>query len=258
VEDSQWLIINPNELFVTNDLEIERYPVPWEWDYHGEGEYGSFVFAVGLFTVSDGRSSSDSRHDEPVHFATGEILKLIPDKMDTFLKEDGDLGGCTGWVAQDGSIYLHDGAEFYHSIWNQAYPGFSFAGMEAREEIFWAATNGNTGMVQDELDSIMKSAVYPSTADTQNRMNDVHRGTGGIAEIFENDKAGITSITFLQRWHITTGDWDGCNPLHCIGRRIGGVTYAKIIQYDYYNPMFTRVTKDGVTCNCPNPAKCLH
>ena len=222
------------------------------------GEYESFAFAVGLFVISDGRPTTDSRHDEPENCLTGQIVKLIPDKMDTILKTDGVFGGCTGYSDHDGNLYLHTGAEFYHPIWNRSYTDFSFAGMVAREELFLPTTNGNTGLVSEILQEIIDAAIHPSIADSQSRMNDVHMATGGMAEIFENDEAGITSISFFQKWHITTGGWDGYNPSHSIGRRIGGLVNAKVIQYDYYNPMFTRVTKDGVTCSCPDPTKNLY
>ena len=37
VEASEWIIVNPKEIFVTDDLELERLPIPWIWGDDGEG-----------------------------------------------------------------------------------------------------------------------------------------------------------------------------------------------------------------------------
>ena len=255
VAASQWLIVNPYEIYITHNLEVERFPIPWIWD-RGQGDYGSYVFSTGLFTVTDGRPSHDSRRDEPQRFSCGNILKLIPDEMDTILKTDGIFGGCTGFSDQEGNVYNHTGAEFYHPIHNRTYPGFSFEGLAAQEELFFPATDGETGhsYVQERLQKIMASADGISFADSQSRMNDVHIAGPLISEIFDHEDTDITYIVFLQKWNIVTAGWDTDNPSHCIGRAIEGFPSVIMLRYDYHSANFIRVTKGGVTCNCPNPS----
>lgn len=248
-----WVGHNPGESYTDNNLLVTVPAWPWNW-MHGDGIYGSHTDMAGIFVVWDGRQPDHARHDSKMFPAGLPTVKVIPDKLETLIRLDhpADQHGTGCHYAGT----LHGGAFFYHPLSNRTYSA-NFEGLMAKEHIIYATTDAphdptdpNDDIVL-ALNNISGRAIGPSTADSQNRLNDNHLASGGDFNLIW--QRGGTTVLLLQEWHIITFGWKFLNPDHAIQKKKGPGWHANVITYIRIRDSFVRCIKDGVTCLCQDP-----
>lgn len=223
--DGDWDIIQ------TGDLTGKVYPghtvnaIPVAWPWSSNGGTGASATIVGLFTFDDRWPATDPKHDRKYLGGTSSII-LIPDSItSSFLSDNYD----------EYDPNIHIGAVFEEHIVNEAYPTFTFAGYNIKEEVLLVLFN-----VQDD-DAIREEIIESATKDKDllavPYFNDKH---GMPPSKFTN---GNTTITLLQIYKIGNKGWPEKNPAHRIGAGTGIFSGVHMIVYTKHSDTYVAAEK---------------